>query len=129
MSINNHHLLQKEFENILPRACSCTVHLQSCPSCFCTWHNCISLQLRTTQKLNGKPQRIQNNFKSKWKTPTPKSKAMSTGRGSVDLKGLKWTYPGFKQNCSNTKRSGLIQTSEDLKWPSILTIRSEDFQK
>ena len=42
------------------------------------------------------------------------------------LKGLKWTYPGVKQNYRSTKRSGVIQTSEGLKWPSILilTIRS-----
>ena len=40
---------------------------------------------------------------------------MSTGRGSMDLKGLEWTYPGFKQNYRNTKRSGLIQTAEGLK--------------
>ena len=54
-----------------------------------------------------------------------KSKAASTGRGSMGLQGLQWTYPGFKQNYRNTKRSGIIQTSEGLKWPSILTIMSE----
>ena len=43
----------------------------------------------------------------------------------MGLKGLKWTCPGFKQSYRNTKRSGVIQTSEGLKWPSILSIRSE----
>ena len=63
--------------------------------------------------------------KKKSKTPNQKSKAASTGRGSMGLKGLKWTYLGFKQNYRNTKRSGIIQTSEGLRWPSMLTIRSE----
>ena len=56
------------------------------------------------------------------KIKTPKSKATSTGRGSMGLKGQKWTYTGFEQNDRNTKRSGIIQTS-GLKWSSILTIK------
>ena len=43
----------------------------------------------------------------------------------MGLQGLKWTYPGFKQNYRNTKSSGVFQASEGLKWPSILTMRSE----
>ena len=48
-----------------------------------------------------------------------------TFKAAMGLQGLKWTYPGFKQNYRNTKRSGVFQTSEGLKWPSILTMRSE----
>ena len=49
------------------------------------------------------------------KIPTPKSKASRRVEDTMGLKGLKWTYPGFKQNYRTTKRSRIIQTSEGLE--------------
>ena len=65
---------------------------------------------RTTKNTIKMPGRVHLNTKiqdPESQNPTPKSKATSTQRGSMGLKGLKWTYPSLKQNYRNTQRSGL----------------------
>ena len=103
--------------------------------CFC-WHFgslcfgscCLAELSHTVGARNPKPKntvpssrksKLQNpkpkNQDPESKIPTPKSKASRRGEDTMGVKGLKWTYPGFKQNYRTTKRSRIIQTSEGLE--------------